>query len=377
MHVLVVGGTGLIGSAITRQLLARGDQITLFTRGRTPARFAHGDSPGPAGAAGAAGAHDAAGSPGDVQPGPGLQRLRWLHGDRRDALAFEAAVRVAAEEDAFDAAIDLIGCAEEDAHSIVRALGGLCPQLVFCSSVAVYAAPAACYPIHEDEPLRPAGAYARGKATCEDILLTAHARGDLPVTILRPAQTYGEGAVPAHVFGRRGGVLHRLRSGQPVLLPGDGTALRVACYVDDVAAAFVGALGSARTLGRAYNVAGDEWLTWNDYTALLATAAGGPSPTVVYVPTDVLARAAPAWARPLIERDQYNAIYDNAAAKADLGFHYRTHAADGLRRTVAWLDRRGLIQPAPAEEAALYERLLLEGQSPHPATLAGRSHTAG
>ena len=34
MKVLIVGGTGLISTGITRQLVARGDEVTIYTRGR-------------------------------------------------------------------------------------------------------------------------------------------------------------------------------------------------------------------------------------------------------------------------------------------------------------------------------------------------------
>ncbi|MEE2752234.1 MAG: NAD-dependent epimerase/dehydratase family protein, partial [Myxococcota bacterium] len=37
MRALVTGGGGFLGSAITRQLLSRGDQVTILSRGRYPA----------------------------------------------------------------------------------------------------------------------------------------------------------------------------------------------------------------------------------------------------------------------------------------------------------------------------------------------------
>ena len=45
MRVLIVGGTKYFGKLIVRRLLARGDQVTLFTRGKTrPDREVHGAS---------------------------------------------------------------------------------------------------------------------------------------------------------------------------------------------------------------------------------------------------------------------------------------------------------------------------------------------
>ena len=44
MKVLLIGGTGLISTAITRQLLQRGDEVTHFNRGRSEARYGTGDA---------------------------------------------------------------------------------------------------------------------------------------------------------------------------------------------------------------------------------------------------------------------------------------------------------------------------------------------
>ena len=42
MKVLIIGGTGLISTAITKQLLERGDDVTLFNRGKSEARIPEG-----------------------------------------------------------------------------------------------------------------------------------------------------------------------------------------------------------------------------------------------------------------------------------------------------------------------------------------------
>jgi uncharacterized protein YbjT (DUF2867 family) len=42
MRILIIGGTGLISTAITRQLLEKEADVTLFNRGKTPPRFPKG-----------------------------------------------------------------------------------------------------------------------------------------------------------------------------------------------------------------------------------------------------------------------------------------------------------------------------------------------
>src|SRR3712207_8790745 len=91
--------------------------------------------------------------------------------------------------------------------------------------------------------------------------------------------------------------LDRIRKGKPIIVHGDGTSFWSSCHRDDVARTFVAAAGNQRTFGRVYHVTGEEWMTWNRYHAAVAEGMGAPPPTLVHIPTDLLARAVPerAW----------------------------------------------------------------------------------
>ena len=322
MKILIIGGTGLISTAITRQLLERGDDVTLYNRGKSEARFPEG--------------------------------ARSIHGDRKDYPAFEAAMASAGD---FDAIIDMIGFVPEDAESAIRAFHGRAGHYVFCSTVCVYGGPASRYPIREDEPRRPIGSYGANKVLCEAILLAADHHGDFPVTIIRPSQTYGEGGTIVHSLGGRTSYLDRIRKGKPIIVHGDGQCLWAACHVDDVARAFVGALGNQAAFGKTYNVTGEEWMTWNHYHEGVAEALGMPMPRLVHIPSDVLAKVLPRRASISVDIFQYPSIFDNSAAMQDLGFRYTIPWVEGVRRTVAWLDARGKIENC--EEDVLEDRVIV------------------
>jgi len=315
MRVLIVGGTGLISTAITRQLLERGDEVTLLNRGRTPSRI-------PEGAA-------------------------ILRGDRHDRQRFVEQMRGLPEQ---DAVIDMICYSAADAQDDIAAFAGRVRQLVFCSTVDVYTRPASRYPYREDEPFGPLSDYAAGKVACERLFAEAHARGDLAVTTLRPAHTYGEGGTIIHSLGWSTRYIDRMRKGKPIIVHGDGQSLWVSCHVDDVARAFVSALGNERSLGRAYHVTGEEWRTWNRYHEEVAIALGVPLPELVHIPTDLLVRAAPREAGICGPNFQYPTIFDNAAAREDLGFRITVPWVDGVRRTVAWLDAHGRVEPSGPDD---------------------------
>lgn len=309
MKILIIGGTGLISTAITRYLVERGEGVALYNRGQTEARIPGGPT--------------------------------RIYGDRKNYASFEMQMM---EAGPFDCVIDMVCYVPEDAESLVRAFKGNIGQLIFCSTAAVYTRPASRYPIQDDESRFPISSYGKNKVKCEDILLGAHQRGVFPVTIIRPAFTYGEGGGLPHTFGWGTTFLDRLRKGKPVIVPGDGSALRAYCHIDDVGRAFVEAIGNVKTFGKAYHVTGDEWLTWNHYYQSVAEALGLSAPKLVHIPTKLLGRIAPERARNCVENYQFNNIFDNSAARADLNFRYTIPFAEGIRRTLAWLIERDGIE---------------------------------
>lgn len=323
MRVLIVGGTGLISTGITRQLVARGDEVTLYNRGQRAAEIPEG--------------------------------VQQITGDRNHFARFEAQVEGAGT---FDAAIDMVCFEPAHAESAIRAFRGRVGQYVFCSTVDVYTKPAAHYPVREDAERAPSPSfpYAFSKAGCERLLEDAHARGDLNVTVIRPAWTYGEGGSILHTFGWNTYYLDRLRRGRPIIVHGDGTSFWVACHRDDVARAFVGAVGSKEALGRAYHVTGEEWLTWNAYHQIVAEALGAPPPALVHIPTDLLGQVAPKAAEWCVENFSHNNVFDNMRARAELGFAYTIPFAEGGRRVITWLEAHGGFEDS--DDHPFYDRVI-------------------
>lgn len=326
MNMLIIGGTGLISAAITRELLHRGDTVTHYNRGQSAAQ--------------------------------GVAGVRTIIGDRTNYAMFE---RQMAQLGSWDCVMDMVGYKPEDATSVVRAFRDRTAQFIFCSTVDVYSKPAPRYPIRENAERQPRREfqYAFDKAITENTLLEAHERGSFPLTIIRPAYTYGEGRGMLSTFGGDT-YLHRIRSGKPIVVHGDGTSLWVSCHRDDVAHAFVGAAGNRRAFGKAYNVTGEEWMTWNQYHQTVAAAIGAPAPTLVHIPTDLLREAVPQRAWITAENFQFNNIFDTGAARTDIDFRYTIPLATGVQRIVAWLDERQRIPNSDLDDVD--DRLIVAWQ---------------
>src|SRR5579859_2621146 len=238
MKILIIGGTGLISTWITKRLLEQGGHnLTLYNRGKTESRV-------PGGA-------------------------KTMAGDRTDYQAFEAQMR---EAGTFDCVIDMVGYEPGDADSVIRAFKGKTGQFIFCSTIDVYSKPAHKLPYVEDEPYGGLNTYSRNKVIIEKALQAAHDPKTFPLTIIRPAHTYGETRGPIHSLGGSLTYLDRIRRGKPIVVHGDGSSLWVSCHADDVARGFVKAIGNPATIGKAYHTAGEEWQTWNQYHERVAEA---------------------------------------------------------------------------------------------------------
>lgn len=315
MKVLIIGGTGLISTRITQQLLARGDEVWHVNRGKRGAGFG----------------------------GITFEReVPALIADRTDYAAFEKQMQDAG---LWDCVMDMVGFVPADAESAIRAFSDRCEHFIFCSTVDVYAHPQphGALPYREDAPQFGRNDYAANKVTCERILRTAHQRGELNVTMIRPAATYAEGAGILDSLRGRKTLIDRIRKGKPIVVHGDGQSLWCSCHAVDVARAFVNAAGNAKAFGKGYHTTGEEFLTWNQHLQVMAEAIGAPEPRLVHIPTDVLARLLPSdtladAAHWTLTNFQYNSIFDNSAARADLGFRYTVRWEEGARRLVRWLD---------------------------------------
>jgi len=336
MKILIIGGTGLISTPLTGYLLSRGDTVTLYNRGDTVSR---------------------------VRSGATL-----LRGDRQRYAEFENQMH---RNGPFDCVIDMVGFEPEDAESAVRAFAGRIAHYIFCSTVDVYRKPATRLPYTEEEGYGGLNSYGKKKVACERILLAAHARRDFAVTIIRPAYTYGPGRTLLYPVGSAASYMDRILAGKPIIVPGDGNSLWVACHADDVARAFSAAVGNARVFGRVYHTTGEEWMTWNRYHEGVAEALGAPPSELVHIPTDLLLKIVPDRAASVADNFQFNNIFDNRAAQADLNFRSTISWVEGVKTVAAWLKNNpASVTP---EEALLDDRIINAWRNAANVFLAGSS----
>ena len=246
-RVLVAGGTGFIGGALTRALVARGDAVVVVGRGGRPA---------PAGAEfRAADRHDAA------------SMARALVGER------------------FDATLDCSGYDRDEVETLLGVPGFEPGRYLFTSTGQVCLVGSALRqtPYREsdaDYPLIPEPAadtldhgqwsYGTAKRRAEAAVSDARATRGLEAVVLRLPVIWGSGDTSLRVWA----YLERMLDGGPILLPDDGAQPVRFLWVEDIARAVFRVLDCWPLPVPAYHLAQPDILPLRDVLKQMASAAG-------------------------------------------------------------------------------------------------------
>jgi len=171
--------------------------------------------------------------------------------------------------------------------------------------------------------------YATSKLAGEHLVLRGGEAHRFAATVLRPFNVYGprqtgEGAI-------RNFCLAAIE-GSPLVVYGDGSAVRAWCYVDDFVDAALCALDNEAVAGQVFNIGNPDAVA--DTNELAATVAALVPETRVE-PGNV-ARAEVAYRTPVI-----------AKARRLLGFEPEVGLSEGLERTLAWTRESLIAEVAP------------------------------
>lgn len=326
MRIVVIGGTGFIGSHAVA-LLAADHEVTVVSRGK--------------------------------HSGALPASVHHVIGDR-DRLG-ELAAEFRRQPP--DVVLDMIAGDELHARAVVDAFRGISRRLVTTSSIDVYRAyeialglapgPLEPVPLTEESPLRttlhplrgrPAGSIPFDWVTpdYDKTIVERVVRNEpsLAAVILRLPMVYGPGD-PLHRFH---GFLKRMDDGRPSI-PIEDTWARwqgPMGYVEDVAAAIALAVTSEAAAGRTYNVAEADAISWAEWARALGQAAGWFG-RIVTLPPD----RTPKHLLPPFRAEQHWTA-DSSRIRRELGYHETVARAEALARTVAW-ER---ANPAPFDPAA-------------------------
>ena len=328
MKILMIGGTGTISSAITRQLAESGHDLWLLNRGNRRNEVPSG--------------------------------VTQVIADIDDT----AEVLRQIGDEQFDAVCEFIGFVPEQVQRDIRLFSGRTRQYVYISSASAYNKPAANHVITEGTTLaNPHWEYSRNKIACEELLMKAYRDDAFPVTIVRPSHTYCERSVPVSVHGPKGSwqVLKRMLDGKPVIIQGDGSSLWTLTWNEDFARGFIGLLGNPKAIGEAFQIMSDEQLSWTQVYQCVANALGVELKPY-YVSSAFLAKAAPSeydFEGNLLGDKSVTVVFDCTKLKRAVpGFKAVVRFDEGVRRCVAYLKAHPELQVEDPEFDAWCDRVI-------------------
>lgn len=163
MRVIVIGGTGHVGTYLVPRLVEGGHEVVCISRGQREPYRPHG----------------------------AWEQVERVAIDRGEAEARgEFGGRVA--ELSPDVVIDMVCFTRESAEHLVEAVRGKVRHFLHTGTVWVHG-PKVHAQTTEEQPRRPFGDYGIQKAAIEDYLLGEARRGGFPATVVHPGHIVGPG----------------------------------------------------------------------------------------------------------------------------------------------------------------------------------------
>ncbi|HJP62390.1 MAG TPA: NAD(P)-dependent oxidoreductase [Mucilaginibacter sp.] len=241
MKIVLIGGSGHIGSYLIPKLINAGYEVTNISRGQSK---------------------------------PYKEDNLWrevknvvLNRDSEPKGEFDR--KIAAMN--ADVVVDLINFSLEDTKSIVEALRNTnLSHFLYCSSIWAHGK-AITLPVIEDQPKFPLDEYGIDKAKSEAYLHNLYRQEGFPETVIMPGQISGPGWVIINPVGNVDtGVFKKIQLGEETAIPNFGMETLHHVHADDVAQVFFKAIIHRNSaLGESFHAVGAQSITLLGYAQAL------------------------------------------------------------------------------------------------------------
>jgi nucleoside-diphosphate-sugar epimerase len=315
MRIVVIGGSGHIGTFLIPRLVRAGHEVISISRGTSRAY---------------------------AEP-PEWQQVQQVVADRqREDAEGTFAGRIAGLRP--DAVIDLVCFTLESATALVEGLRGTTGHLVNCGSIW-RSGRSALVPATEETMTPPFGEYGIEKQRIAVMLKEETASGGLVTTSLHPGHIVGPGWEPINPLGNTDlSVWQTLAAGRPLLVPGLGAETVHHVHADDVAQAFELAVTNRdRATGEDFNITAAAALSVRGF-ANAAAAWFGQKARLESVTWEQFGQATTAeHADKSLEHLDRSPCFSIDKAKNLLGYAPRYSSLDAVRESVRWLIDNGTL----------------------------------
>ena len=321
-RVVVIGGSGHVGTYLLPALVELGHDVVNVSRGKSTGYRRH----------------------------PALARVEQVTSDRTaEDKAGTFGSRIAGLDP--DVVVDMISFDLASTQQLVEALRGRVEHFLHCGTIWVYGHNAAV-PADEADPLNPIGEYGINKAAIETWLLHEARRTGFPATVFRPGHIVGPGWAPIGPLGNLDNdVFSRIARGEEITLPNFGLETLHHVHAEDVAQIVLRAIANrSASVGEAFNAVAAKALNLRGYAEAMYRWFGF-EPRIRYQPFDEWkAGQSPEQARHAWEHLSRSPCLSIEKARRRLGYEPRYTSLAAIQESVSALIDAGAVQ-APKQTA--------------------------
>jgi len=259
MKILVIGGTGHIGSYLIPRLILNGHEVSVVSRNSQP-KYANNQIV--------------------------WNQVNWITVDKTSEEK-EGTWGKRITDINVDVVIDLLCFSLEQNQMMYEAFKGRIGHFIHCGTIWAYGY-CEIIPYEEHFDRNPATDYGRKKADIENFLLNAYRLEGFPATIIHPGHICGKRWLPIDPQGKIDGVeiYKRLAQGEKVYLPNDGLATLNHVHADDVAHLFeLAMINREQALGESFSAVAPYAVTLRGLCRFIARLFG-QTPNLEYIPLD-------------------------------------------------------------------------------------------
>lgn len=313
MKIVIIGGTGHVGTYLIPRLVKDGHEVIVISRQqRKP-----------------------------YQENEAWNSVKQISVDREKEEGKGNFGMLIADLNA-DVVIDMICFTPESAQHLVDALHGKITHFLHCGTIWVHGH-SLIVPTIETQSRAPFGEYGINKAAIEKYLMDQHKKHGFPVTILHPGHIVGPGWVPVNPAGNFNlDVYRKIAIGDEVILPNIGMETLHHVHADDVAQSFQCAMNNfENAVGEHFHVVSSQAITLRGYAEALA-AWFGQKVNVKFLPWKE-------WEEKNSDEDA-KLTWDHIAhspncniekAKQLLNYRPGYSSLDAVKESLAWLKDKG------------------------------------
>ena len=197
-------------------------------------------------------------------------------------------------------------------------------KIVHTSTSEVYGT-AQYIPMDESHPLQPQSPYSASKIGADNMAYSFYNSFDLPLTILRPFNTYGPRQSLRAVIPT---IITQIASGLKNIKIGDVTTTRDFNYVDDTCEDFISVMHSKKALGKIINSGSGKEISINDLFNLIKKLMG----------KDVNLINSKERLRPQ-KSEVHRLCSDNKLREKLFTSNKRQSLSEGLKKTIDWYNQ--------------------------------------